>query len=87
MALQLKPQIQKRIEAQMAAGHYSSADDLVTEALDVLESYKQAVAAELDRRHAESTSGEVTPMDPEEARNRLREHHLREHHQAWLRQG
>ena len=52
------------------------------EALDVLESYKQAVAAELDRRHAESTSGEVTPMDPEEARNRLREHH-----QAWLRQG
>ena len=46
MALQLKPQIQKRIEAQLAAGHYGSVDDLVTEALDVLESYKQAVAAD-----------------------------------------
>jgi putative addiction module CopG family antidote len=81
MALQLKPQIEERIEKQIAEGHYGSADDLVTEALDLLESHKKSVAAELDRRHAEIRGGKVVPMDPEEARRRLQEHH-----QTWLSQ-
>ena len=80
MALQLKLQIEKRIEKQIAAGQYGSADDVVSEALDLLESHKKSVAAELNRRHAEIRGGKVAPMDPEEARSRLREHH-----QAWLR--
>ena len=79
--MQLKPQIEKRIEKQIAAGHYGSADDLVTEALDLLESHKKSVVSELRRRHAETISGEVTPMDPEETRSRLKGHH-----QAWLPQ-
>jgi Arc/MetJ-type ribon-helix-helix transcriptional regulator len=75
MALQLKRQIEERIERQIAAGHYGSANDLVTEALDLLESHKKSVASELHRRHAETMSAEVTPMDPEEARSRSKEHH------------
>ena len=75
MALHLKPDVEKRTEEQMAAGQYSSADELVTEALDLLESHKQAVSEELDRRYEEIKSGNVKPMNPAEARSRLKEHH------------
>ena len=75
MALHLTAELESRINKQVAAGDYDSAEALVIEALDLLEIHNQAVRDELDRRYEEMQSGAVKPMSFEEARRRLREHH------------
>ena len=73
MALQFTPELERRIEHHLTAGRYESAEDLVAEALDLFEANREAVGAELRRRHEDLRSGLVQPVGGTEAMTRLRQ--------------
>ena len=73
MALRLTAELEKRIQEQTAAGLYESADELVAEALDLLDAQKLAIQTELERRCDDLASGKVRPIPGSDALTRLRQ--------------
>ena len=79
MAIQLRPELEKRIRDKMTAGEFGSADDVVQKALDALDLDEDAVEQErlalrddLDRRYEEVATGEVKPVPGDEALTQVR---------------
>ena len=77
MNVSLTPELEKFVSAKVEAGRYSSASEVVREALRLLEEQDQNRAArpgefnqELGRRLASLDAGRV--VEPEDARERLR---------------
>ena len=78
MNVSLTPELEKYIQAKVETGRYTSASEVVREALRLLEQKEQErmqalkeFQAELDRRIAEADAGDL--IDGEEVFARLRE--------------
>ena len=78
MNVSLTPELEKYIQAKVDTGRYTSASEVVREALRLLEQKEQEreqalkeFRAELDRRIAEADAGDL--IDGEEVFARLRE--------------
>ncbi|MEX0937970.1 MAG: type II toxin-antitoxin system ParD family antitoxin [Pirellulales bacterium] len=75
MAHQIPPDVQKRIEAQIASGQFNSLEDVLHEALDVLERRQQSLHAlqEMVREaDADIAAGRVGPFDAEKTKKSVR---------------
>ncbi len=79
MAIQLRPELEKRIRDKMTAGEFGSADDVVQKALDALdldedalEQERLALRDDLDRRYDELATGKVKPVPGDEALTQVR---------------
>jgi antitoxin ParD1/3/4 len=77
MNVSLTPELEKFVSAKVEAGRYTSASEVVREALRLLEEYDQNRAArlgefnrELGRRLGSLDSGKY--VNPDEARDRLK---------------
>ena len=81
----LTPESDRLLEQQLASGRYTSASEVIEEALHLLEEHNQTRAAqleafnqELDRRIASLDRGEyVTPEELEASIRQLSEEHRR----------
>jgi antitoxin ParD1/3/4 len=70
MGLTLTPQLEALIQQKLASGKYSSASEVVGEALGLMEAQDQLEAVKLERLRRDIQiglhSGPATPWDPEE---------------------
>jgi antitoxin ParD1/3/4 len=77
MNVSLTPELEKYVQSKVESGRYTSASEVVREALRLLEQKEQReqqlreFQAELDRRIAEADAGDL--IDGEEVFSRLRE--------------
>lgn len=70
--LQLNAELEERIEKEVKAGSYSSTNEVVAAATDLLDAQKRTIREELNRRYEDVAAGRVEPIDGEEALARLR---------------
>lgn len=73
MNINLTPQLDKMIRDKVASGLYTSASEVVREALRLMEEQDRARAIKLEQLrqdiHNGLASGEPTPWDPEEIKS------------------
>ena len=72
MAVELAPETQKRIERELEAGNYPSADALVEEALDLLAQGRDSVREMLEQRLEDRRTGKIRLVSSNEVTQRLR---------------
>ena len=70
MNVNLSPQLEEMVRQKVASGLYTSASEVVREALRLMEEYDRVRAAKLEQLRQDIqeglASGEPTPWDPEE---------------------
>ena len=71
MAVELTPKLEERIRKQVESGEYASVDELLDQALDVLEDRRSEILDLLEERHRQIRSGEAEPLDGEQVMQRL----------------
>ena len=71
MAVELTPKLEERIRKQVESGEYASVEELLDQALDVLEDRREEIAAIVRQRSEDLRSGKVKPIDGPQAMERL----------------
>ena len=66
MPLSVSEELEQRVAEQVADSEYDSPTSLLSDALDALEVYREAIPCELERRSQEVESGAVEAVNPEE---------------------
>jgi antitoxin ParD1/3/4 len=66
MSYALSPEVERRINEQMALGHYNSADDLLIDALAALAERRDDIAA-IEDGIADMDAGRMRPLEEVDA--------------------